>query len=248
MKNEVALREQFNFPVLSTDMQEAIAEEMEGLQMEFDRVKIPSGGGIAFEVPGEDPDSPDIVKELKGVIVDQYPVNAYWEDKFNGEKATPLCSSMDGKIGITNTGTTRPCATCHLNQFGSGDNGKGKACKNMHRIYLLREGDAFPVLLTLPPTSKKPFGGFMAKRLLGKGLRSSQVVTKVTLKKEKNGDGIEYAQAVFAVDSVLSPEQQATASEYAKSIKGITRAQAIVADDSGDIIKDDWSDVGEEVI
>jgi hypothetical protein len=253
MKNEVALREDFNFPVISNDMQEILAEEMEGLQMEFDRVKIPSGGGIAFEVPGDDPDSPDIVKEIKGVIVDQYPVNAYWQDKFNGESNPPDCASLDGKVGIDGNGHTITCATCPLNQYGSGVNDKGeptkgKACKNMHRLYILRERDAFPILLTLPPTSKKPFGGFMAKRLLGKGLRSCQVVTKVTLKKDKNGDGIEYSQAQFAVDSVLNAEQQATANEYARSIKAITRSQAIVSDEVETVKPcNTYDDMGEEV-
>ena len=37
-----------------------IREELDGLgSIPFDVVKIPSGGGVAFEVPGDDPDNPD---------------------------------------------------------------------------------------------------------------------------------------------------------------------------------------------
>lgn len=38
---------------------EDLAEEMDGLQMSFQRVKIPTGGALQFELPGEDPDHPD---------------------------------------------------------------------------------------------------------------------------------------------------------------------------------------------
>jgi len=230
----------FQFPVLSDDMREAIAEEMEGLQMEFDKVKIPSGGGIAFEVPGEDPESPDIEKAITGVIVDHFPTNAYFEGKFDGEKNAPLCSSIGGKYGTDQNGREIPCNSCPLNEFGSGEDGRGKACKNQHHIYLLREGESFPLLLVLPPTSRKPFNAYMTKRLIGKGLLSSAVVTKITLKKEKNAGGIEYAQAVFAVDRVLTQEEKAIAKEYSQEIKKITRAQPVATP----VVETEFGDIG----
>ena len=91
--------EQVNLPALNDDLAEVIAEEMDGLSIEFDRVKIPSGGGLAFEVPGDDPDEPDMKKEIVGVIVDQHAVNAYWAVKYSGQNNPPDCSSMDGKVG-----------------------------------------------------------------------------------------------------------------------------------------------------
>ena len=37
-----------------------IAEDADGLQMmSFQRVKIPAGGALQFEIPTEDPDNPD---------------------------------------------------------------------------------------------------------------------------------------------------------------------------------------------
>ena len=55
-KNEVATTNgNFDLVTLEGALAEAIAEEMDGLgTVPFDRVKIPSGGGLAFEIPGED--------------------------------------------------------------------------------------------------------------------------------------------------------------------------------------------------
>ena len=59
------------------------------------------------------------------------------------------------------------CAKCRYNQFGSGESG-GKACKNRRRIYILREGEVFPVLLSLPTGSLKEFTRYI-QRLLSRG-------------------------------------------------------------------------------
>lgn len=236
---DLAVVNEFVLPSLNNDLNTAILEEMEGLNPAdlISRVKIPSGGGIAFEVPGDDPDSPDMVKEIKGVIVDHHPVNAYWAVKYEGQNNPPDCSSMDGKCGVGNPGGE--CKTCPFNQFGSAEDGKGKKCKNMHRVYILRSGDAFPLLLTLPPTSIKAFSDFMAKRILIKGLRSYGVVTWVALKKAQNSGGITYSQAQFGIDDKLDPEAAKVMEEYSKNIRSATRNMAITVD--ADVNEDEYT-------
>lgn len=218
----------FQVPVVSGGMSEAMEEEMDGLKLTFDRVKIPSGGAIMFEVPSDNPDEPDMQKELSGVIVDHHPINGYWKDKFTGASNPPDCASMDGKFGNGNPGGI--CAKCPLNQFGSGENGEGKACKNMHRIYLLENGELFPKLLTLPPSSIRNFSDYMGKRIVMKGLRSYGVITKVTLKKEQNKGGITYSEANFAISQVLPPDITAAMAKYSAGIKAETRLVEIVND------------------
>lgn len=234
-KNETALAivENFNLPAMTGEMSAAFAEEMDGLTMSFDRVKIPSGGGLAFEVPGDDPDSPDMAKELVGVIVDHHPVNAWWEEKYTGANNPPDCSSLDGKFGINvHTGEKRPCSSCPMNQWGSDpEGGNGKACKNMHRVYILREGEAIPVLLTLPPTSLKNLSDYLAKRVVSKGRRSYGVITKVALKKATSSGGITYSQAIFSIGGILGPEVTKAMAEFATSIKPVTRTLAIGQDE-----------------
>jgi hypothetical protein len=220
---ELAEINKLRLPDISQDLGAAMGEEMDGLTLEFDRVKIPSGGGLAFEVPGDDPDNPDTAKEIIGIMVDHHPVNAYWKDKFSGGNNPPDCSSMDGKIGIDQEGCKTACADCLHNQWGSDEETGGKACKNMHRVYILPDGEALPLLVTTPPTSLKNLSNYLAKRIVTKGLRSHGVVTKMTLKKTKNKTGIDYSQVQFAKIGTLTPEQTGHMAAYAEGIKAITR-------------------------
>lgn len=230
-KNEIVVVNDFQVPAVA-DMGALFQEEMQGLTFDFDRVKIPTGGGLAFEVPGDDEDNPDMEKELVGVIVDHHPVNAFWADKYSGQNNPPTCSSMDGKQGIDiETGEIKPCNSCPYNVFGSAEDGRGKACKNMHRVYIKRSDELFPILLTLPPTSLKNFSNFLAKRVLGKGRRSYEVLTKVSLKKATSSQGIAYSQAVFSVVGVLPKEMAEDMQKYAEQIKTLTRGVEITQED-----------------
>lgn len=223
-KNEVAVvGDNFNLVTLEGDLAEAIAEEMDGLgTIPYDRVKIPSGGGIAFEIPGETDEDTEMTKELVGVILFHHPVNAYWRDKFNGGNEQPDCSSQDGKQGVEkDTGVIKNCADCPYNQFKA--DGTGKDCKNVHRIYILREDNPVPLILSLPPTSIKYMRDYISKRILLKGMRSYHAVTKITLKKEKSQAGIDYSRAAFTFVGKLTPAQIATAEAMANSIKQADR-------------------------
>lgn len=248
----LAVIENFELPAVSGNMGAAMAEEMEGLQLSFPRVKIPSGGGLAFEVPGDDPENPDTEKEIIGVIVDHHPVNAYWQDKYSGANNPPDCSSMDGKVGMDQDGNRKPCNSCPMNEWGTAEDGRGKACKNMHRVYILREGEMLPLLLTLPPTSLKNLSDYIALRVVSKGMRSYGVVTKVSLKKAQNAGGINYSQAVFALAGKLAPAQAAAMAEYSKGIKVLTRQLAVDADEyiqpaGGDDDNVDYGDSDDEI-
>jgi len=190
----------------AVNLGEVFAEELDGLTPSFERIKIPAGGGLAYEVPGEDPDSPDSVKEFKAVILYHHPINCYYEEEYTGGNNPPDCGSMDGKVGIeAETGMVKSCADCEFNKFGSAKNG-GKACKQKRRIYLLREGEALPTILSLPTGSLGEFSKYVM-RLLSKGKKTNGVVTKFTLKKAQNSGGINYSQAVFAVDRELTVEE-----------------------------------------
>jgi len=210
---------------LSADIQEEIAQFSE---VPFDRVKIPAGGGLAFEIPGDDPENPDVAKELIGVIVDHHLINAFWQDKYSGGNTPPECSSMEGRVGTGTPGGS--CKLCPLNQFGSGEGGLGKACQNKHRIYVLRSGEFLPLLLTVPATSLKNLGDYALKRVLAKGHSLNQVITKITLKRDKNQGGIEYSCAQFTLVGALPEEKAQDICRYSQVIKVKTRRVGITAD------------------
>ena len=131
-------------------------------------------------------------------------------------------------LGRMRTGEIHECASCPHNQFGSDEDGRGKACKNVHRCYILREGNPVPLVLSLPPTSLKYMRDYIGKKILLKGMRCWQAVTRISLKKERSAGGIEYSRAVFSLDSVLSPEQMMEARQMADSIKETTRAAVAI--------------------
>lgn len=135
MSNELVPKTGFALAPMDNSLLDMIREELDGLgSIPFDVVKIPSGGGVAFEVPGDDPDNPDVVKELTGVIVEHHPMNSYWADAYSGAGAAPDCASMDGKTGIVAaTGECIDCSMCKFNQFGSDTDGRGKACRSEER-------------------------------------------------------------------------------------------------------------------
>lgn len=215
--------ETFAIVPMSAELSQMLTEELDGMgQVPFDAVKIPSGGGLAFELSGDDPDNPETVQTLTGVIVHHHPVNVYWERDFDGAGGLPDCSSPDGHHGFNaKTGEVLDCASCPYNQFGSG-RGNSKACKNTHRVYLLRENEPLPILLTLPPTSLRAFKDYLAKRLIMKGKRSTDVITSIKLKKEKNADGITYSACTFSKAGDLTSDQIAAVKPVAAWVKGIS--------------------------
>ena len=202
----------------SANLAQMLAEEMDGLSLTFDRIKIPAGGGLAYEVPSDDVDNPDTVKEFKAVILYQHPVHTYYKEKYTGGNTPPDCGSMDGHNGIDADGVVKACKDCEFGEFGSGENGVGKACKQKRRLYILRAGEALPNILSLPTGSLAVFSKYIM-RLLSKGKKSGSVVTKFTLKKEQNSGGINYSQAVLSVERDLTDSEAAGISRLAEQVK-----------------------------
>jgi len=245
----VAQELSFNLPALS-DPQEAMEVMADNLaelggNLKFDKVKIPSGGGLSFEIIDENGEE-KAVTEVEGVVLDHFPVNVFWEHKFSGESNPPDCSSMDAVIGtIMVDGKpvgTRQCATCPNNQWGSDPSGgRGKSCKNLIRVYLLQEGCSFPVLVSLPPTSTGNWRDYM-KRLAGRMKSVYGVVTRIRLEKDKNDGGIVYSKAVFAKSAELTKEEKQAIKSYAEMLKPYMRSVAVDESDynvTDDVVKDE---------
>ena len=197
------------------NLSDAMSQELEGLSLSFERIKIPSAGSTVFELPGEEDGEPENLKEFTGVILYHHPLFAYYRDKYAGGNEPPDCGSFDGITGEGDPGGA--CAKCRYNQFGSGEGG-GKACKNRRRIYILREGEVFPLLLSLPTGSLREFTRYI-QRLLSHGKKSLSVVTRFSLKKTVNAGGIAYSQAQFRVDRVLTEQEQSVVTPLADQVK-----------------------------
>ncbi|MEG1520364.1 MAG: hypothetical protein RR458_05185 [Clostridia bacterium] len=220
-KNEIKVNETKNLTTYDnakTNLSALISEEMEGLNIAFERIKIPGAGGLAYEMPSDIADSPDLEKEFKAVILYHHPIHSYYREKYAGGNNPPDCGSMDGRKGlVVESGEVKDCNECPFGKFGSGENG-AKACKQKRRIYLLRENEALPTLLSLPTGSLTEFSKYVM-RLLSKGKKTNGVVTKFSLKKAQNAGGISYSQAVFAVDRTLTENEQASVNKMSEQVK-----------------------------
>lgn len=84
---------------------EDLADDMDGLQLTMQRVKIPGGGNLQFEIRSDDPDNPDYERKLVGVILYHHLANAYWpEGSEYDDNVPPFCQSFDGKQGYGEPG------------------------------------------------------------------------------------------------------------------------------------------------
>ena len=208
----------------TVNLAELFSEELDGLRPSFERIKIPAGGGLAYEVPGDDPNSPDSAKDFSAVILYHHPINSYYKEKFTGGNNPPDCSSLDGKLGVVaETGECKECKTCPYAKFGSGENG-GMACKQKRRMYLLREGEMLPIIMTLPTGSLAEFTKYVT-RLVTRGMKANHVVTKFSLKRAQNSTGINYSQVICSVDRPLSPEEKKNIASMTEQIKLIAGGQ-----------------------
>lgn len=229
------------------DMQwlsDAMNEDCAGIELQLDRIKIPAGGSTAFEIPSADGEDNDMVKEITGVILYNHPANAYYTDKYTDGSNPPDCSSFDGIHGSGNPGGN--CKNCPFNKFGSGD-GKSKACKNRRMLYILREGELFPVILNLPVGSSAAYKSYV-KRLLTQRNSLSRVVTSISLKKAMSDSNIAYSQAVFKFVRTLTDKEIESIAPLVDQMKtyaaNLTTADLIedegtpcVDTDSGEVIE-----------
>ena len=197
---------------------DSLSEDLAGLELTFDRIKIPAGGSTAFEIPDGDSDEGQMVKEIEGVILLHHPAYAYYAEKYAGGNNPPDCGSFDGVNGNGNPGGS--CANCPYNQFGSGE-GQGKACKNRRMLYILIENEMFPYVLSLPTGSLKEFTKYV-KRQLSKGRKLSQIVTKISLKKATNNSGIAFSQAVFSFGRILDENEKVAVCKMVAQVKEYT--------------------------
>ena len=221
IQNNIAVDVYQNFVLptaLDSDFSsEDLADDMDGLQLTMQRVKIPGGGNLQFEIRSDDPDNPDYERKLVGVILYHHLANAYWpEGSEYDDNVPPFCQSFDGKQGYGEPGGV--CAACAFNQFGSTANGSGKACKNMRQVYLLRSGEYLPLQLSLPPTSLRPFNDFMNLAFVARRRPSYSAIVEIGLKRAESG-GYTYSVATFRKVRDLEGEGLAAVKSYAANFK-----------------------------
>lgn len=204
----------------------AFSEEMDGLLAVFEQIKIPIGGVTYFEMPGDDPEKPETAKEFSAVILYHHPMRAYYKEKYTGGNNPPDCGSLDGTTGSGEPGGV--CEHCRYDQFGTGENG-AKACKERRRLYLLLEGETFPMILSLPTGSLKDFSRYLM-RVLPKYERSNAILTKFSLVKATNKGGIVYTKVSFHMERKLTAAEMSAIEPISERAKAISKTMGFDTD------------------
>lgn len=224
------------------------------------KAKVGAGGVKVFTITNGIKDI--VMDKFRGVIIAHHKSNALFlshDENTENMNTPPICSSVDGITGVVHeTGECRDCESCPHNVFGTA--GKGKACKNMHRLYILVEGSPIPVTLSLPPTSLELWRNYALMDVAAAGLDMSEVVTEFALTNEVNSVGQKYSIVNFKLIGKVNEEvkefcinmggaiEQAprlaiAADEYNREPEAVLKQ----ADDEEDTLPD-WSNENTETV
>jgi hypothetical protein len=205
----------------------------------FDRVKVPSGGALSWELPSGNPDEPEVSKELVGVVVDDHFMSTLWLDDFAGDNTPPDATwfevSPNQVVAQINERARTAGAKTDLNEdpfnaWGSGTGGRGKKAKQMYRLYVLRDGDILPIMLTVPPSSIKAWTDFK-RYILGKQKLVPQVSIRMGLKKVQKDGVPAFSQITFSIDRELAEDESAEMLAKRAEFRVITRRPPGMRDD-----------------
>lgn len=122
------------------------------------------------------------------------------------------------------------CATCPLSQWGSvhqgGATGKGQACKSLRRLVVLVDGWAQPALLTLPPTSIKPWDTYASVLARNKSAYFAHR-SLLTLTGQKSANNDAYSIVEVESDGLLSKEEVAAVIAIRREFESLVRNMPI---------------------
>lgn len=162
----------------------------------------------------------------------------YDEDESAGQK--PDCFSHDGvrPDGSVTTPQSKVCATCEHNAWGSGTNGKGRACSDSKRVAIAAEGALDkPMLLRVPPASLKglaEYGAMLSKR----NTPYQAVVTRVSFDSEASSPKLVFKAVNYLDEDDLQAVAALQTDEVVEAILGkasAAAAPAVEEDDEDDI-------------
>lgn len=158
--------------------------------------KIPRAKALADGVVFDASDLEEVpVKEFQGVIAYGAKQKAFYEKDYDSAtKQPPECFSHGGRVPDSSAAKPQAkiCKDCPKNKFETAKTGKGKACRDLRRLFFLRDIDAgsesiMPIQFNITPTSLKNFDDYLSK-LVTFGMSLEEVVTKVTGTRKSRDD------------------------------------------------------------
>lgn len=221
--------------LLESFKKEGMKEEMKGLPITAPRVDILHAGANAFKFC-EAPEEEQIKKSFSGIIIHVDPQRAYWkkEPGDGGTGQMPDCYSRDlVKPDAGGAEVQSPdCASCPWNQFGSDPKGgRGKACKEVRRVFFLPEGKLDAHVMNVPPTSLKSLKTYFTFLAEHKIPRPQMAITKFSAKAAENKDGTDYTELQLTYQKPVDERLLLLVLQMKKGIEEMTRAAAPISRD-----------------
>ena len=160
---------------------------------------------------------------FSAIILQEVPVNSYNEEAYDPSAPAqqPDCWSLGGfkPVPDTDNPQSENCGTCAHNKFGSaidnrtGKPGKGKRCSNNRRLVLKVSGYDMPVLMTLPPTSRKNMDNFL--KMISAGEQKIPMFAAVTTFSFDESE--DYPKIEMKLGKFLSVEEYRACREFRES-------------------------------
>lgn len=173
---------------VKADMLEDMGIDEEFTRFSLPKLKVPSGGGSFWQIPGGTP-----AETVRGIILAKKAVKTFYIDPDAGN-VPPDCKSEDGKrgVGIHRTDQEKAsayaCVKCQYNKFGTDcKGGKGKACKDRLILAILTQDGIIPMMLNVPPTSLKKMNEFVMGVLNKHATPMHNIVVDFSLEETTNG-------------------------------------------------------------
>lgn len=225
------------YPAIAPDAELAalMAEALEDVELsprDLPRVKVPSGDGKLWTVVVDGEETG--VKAIEGIVAWFRKQRAFWVDP-EPKGLAPDCISHDGKTPLQgglfapggakadrNPGGT--CKTCPMSQMGTDlKGGKGAACKDQRALFLVKEGDMLPTVVSVPPSSARSWDKTIVTLVNGRTPWWG-VKVRLTLERVSNSAGNEFARIEFTPIGKLSSEETRAVRDFQQYIKALVES------------------------
>lgn len=206
---------------------EGMKQEAQGLPIDFPRIKILHAGANMFSFVDED----RTVKEFVGIIIAIAPQRVWWPYEFgkgpDDDDGRPHCFTSDliKPDPESKSPQSDTCANCPMDQYDSAIKGRGKACNETRRVFLIPEERMLPHWMIVPPSSLKPMRRYINEIVNKKLGRPQLITTKFSIVSASNRDGVDYSELKIEPGVKLSDAMVHQVMKFKKDIDALlTRA------------------------
>ncbi len=228
-----------------------------GIQIKnLDKITVPSMGDTEFRVDlGE---GPTRIDSIRGIILLAPEGNAYWDKPIEEAPGSfPVCYSSDAIYGVgdpfgTGEVGTHKCIGCPKKQWKTDFKARGKACRDLRPIFILREGEYLPIIVQTPRMSLSRLTKYFT--MLGRiGTPFYAAITEIGLQQEKKENTPLYSVLTFKLIGVAPKEVWPMLKEYQNVLTGFASqaptAGDVIGSEPDDQIQSDYNEpVDSEVI